>query len=61
MKPDQNSDYDVIRRAAVLADNPYHANVYDVKQMALRILNYERNAQQANSYKGHPGQMYAKG
>jgi hypothetical protein len=58
--PDHNSDYDVIRRAAVLADNPYHANVFDVKQMALRILNYERNAQQANDL-GRPRRMYAKG
>jgi hypothetical protein len=58
---DQDPDYDVIRRAAILADNPYHANTHDVKQMALRILNYERNAQQAVNYRGRTGQMYAKG
>jgi hypothetical protein len=59
--PNQDPDYDVIRRAAVLAENPYHANTYDVKQMALRILHYERNAQQANNRRGRAGQMYSKG
>ena len=59
--PDQDPEYDVIRRATVLADNPYHANTYDVKQMALRILHYERNAQLANNHKGRAGQMYSKG
>ena len=59
--PDQDPEYDFVRRAAVLADNPYHANTHDVKQMALRILNYERNAQQAVNYRGRTGPMYAKG
>lgn len=59
--PDQDPEYDVIGRATVLADNPYHANTYDVKQMALRILHYERNAQRAKHYQGRAGQMYSKG
>jgi hypothetical protein len=62
---DQNPEYDLVRRAVILADNPYHANSYDVKQMALRILQYEKNAQQnaqrIDSYRVRAGQMYSKG
>jgi len=58
---DQNAEYDLVGRAAVLADNPYHANVQDVKQMALRILNYEKNAQALKNLRGRAGRMYAKG
>jgi hypothetical protein len=58
---DQNPEYDLIGRATILADNPYHANSYDVKQMALRILHYEKTARAINSHRVPAGRLYSKG
>jgi hypothetical protein len=58
---DQNPEYNLVGRAAILADNPYHANSHDVRQMARRILQYEKNAQRIDNYGPRAGRVYSKG
>lgn len=60
MTLDQNPEYDLIGRAAALADNPYHASSYDVEQMALRILHYEKTALQIKNHRVPAGRLYSK-
>lgn len=44
----QKPEYDVVKRAAKLLDNPKSATPTDVKRMASRIMNDEKNAPQPN-------------
>lgn len=61
------SEYDLVRRAAILADNPNHANVEDVRLMAQRILDMEKtaaaqkNAAVQIAQAVHARPMYSKG
>ncbi len=44
----QKPEYDVVKRAAVLIKDPKLATPTDVKRMASRIFNDEKNAPQPN-------------
>jgi hypothetical protein len=44
----QKPEYDVVKRAAVLEKDPQSATLIDVKRMASRIMNDEKNAPQPN-------------
>jgi hypothetical protein len=50
----QKPEYDVVKRAAKLMDDPKKATLTDVKRMASRILNDERNAPEPNKVKPKP-------
>jgi len=48
MTEKQKPEYDVVKRAAVLIKSPEKATPTDIKRMASRIQNDEKNAPQAN-------------
>lgn len=52
MTEKQKPEYDVVKRAAKLLEDPTGATKTDIKRMASRILNDEKNAPEPN--KGVP-------
>jgi hypothetical protein len=61
VSPILKTEYDVVRRAAILADNPNHANVEDVRLMAQRILDLERLNSIKTAQRAGAAKPYVKG
>ncbi len=61
VSPLQKTEYDLVKRAEILADNPNHANVEDVRLMAQRILDMDRLASIKTAQRASINPRYAKG
>jgi len=56
----QKPEYDIVKRAAVLEKAPEKATLTDIKRMASRIQNDEKNAPQPNKTIPKPAVKAAK-
>lgn len=56
----QKPEYDIVKRAAVLEKEPEKATLADIKRMASRIQNDEKNAPQPNKMVPKPKVVRAR-
>ena len=60
MPEKQKPEYDIVKRAAKLFKDPQSATATDIKRMASRLMNDEKNAPQPNKVVPKPKQSRAE-